>query len=727
MKNDNHCLHFDKTITSWDEGIPLGNGDIGCLIWGKADALRFSVDKNDLWDCSSHPEAGGEYTFANLKRLYEEKNSAEIGRIFDEPYNRPVPTKLPAGKIIINLNTSAEVSSTLTLENAEAEITAGSVRLQSFVCADSPVGFIKINTESACVSIENPAYGKLSENGEATADDSKASITQSLENLHYEDAEKTEYTENGVTYKYFTQKIADEKCYGLFSASEQKGGETLVVYTVYIGKSADEITAESEALLKAALENGYEKSFEKHLEYWRSFWSKSFVKLNDETLENNWYMGNYLLGSCSRKGKFPMPLQGVWTADNGELPPWKGDYHHDLNTELCYSSYLKANRIDEGSCFVDYLISQQKQGKGFAKNFFGADGLCLPGVTDIDGNPLGGWAMYSLSPSNTGWLCKEIYDYCIYTDDLRFIKENAYPFISAYGDFLLSFMSENEDGKLVFSLSSSPEIHDNTMKAFLTPNSTYDLALVKNTFENLCALSRLADSEKDTEKWKAALDKLDDFPLEKDGGLMISRDEAFTESHRHFSHLMPIYPLKMLSYDDDNEWKVIDASIKKLEKLGTDYYCGYSFAWLSQLYVIQKNNEKAAETLKTFWNYFCLPNGFHCNGDYLDKGYSNFKYRPFTLEGNFLAVSALQEMLLFDENGKTELCRAVPDNMQNFAFKLRSENGALITAEIENGAPEKIQIEALRDCDFLLLYKGKSIERIRLKKGMKKLVTVTTR
>ena len=50
-----------------------------------------------------------------------------------------------------------------------------------------------------------------------------------------------------------------------------------------------------------------------------------------------------------------MPLQGVWTADNDCLPPWKGDYHHDTNTELSYQSYLKANRLKEGEAFIDYL------------------------------------------------------------------------------------------------------------------------------------------------------------------------------------------------------------------------------------------------------------------------------------------------------------------------------------------------------------------------------------
>jgi hypothetical protein len=41
-------------------------------------------------------------------------------------------------------------------------------------------------------------------------------------------------------------------------------------------------------------------------------------------------------GAASRQGSPPIPLQGVWSADNGKIPAWFGDYHHDLNTELTY-------------------------------------------------------------------------------------------------------------------------------------------------------------------------------------------------------------------------------------------------------------------------------------------------------------------------------------------------------------------------------------------------------
>ena len=42
------CLN--GPIPSWDEGLPLGNGGMGCLIWGPLHALRFSMDLAGLWD-----------------------------------------------------------------------------------------------------------------------------------------------------------------------------------------------------------------------------------------------------------------------------------------------------------------------------------------------------------------------------------------------------------------------------------------------------------------------------------------------------------------------------------------------------------------------------------------------------------------------------------------------------------------------------------------------------
>ena len=45
-----HDLVFNRLATSWDEGIPLGNGMLGALVWKKDKHLRISLDRADIWD-----------------------------------------------------------------------------------------------------------------------------------------------------------------------------------------------------------------------------------------------------------------------------------------------------------------------------------------------------------------------------------------------------------------------------------------------------------------------------------------------------------------------------------------------------------------------------------------------------------------------------------------------------------------------------------------------------
>lgn len=706
-------IKFDKTITVWDEAIPLGNGALGCLIWGNSNALRLSIDRCDIWDCSDPPKPNKDYSYKSLVDLSREGRIDDIRAIFNAPYSKPAPTKLPAGKIIIDLGVDANVISELDIENAKAIVQSQDVCLESFLDAsDSKVGFIKVNSINCTVHIENPDFGVI---GEIKQEEQ---VQNSLKTLHYERANKVCVERDGTVYKYFTQKISDDNTYGLFLAQKNIDDVMYAVYTVERGVSADEITNIALKKLDAALKKGYIKSLESHIEWWKNYWGESYIEIDDEPFfEKNWYLSNYFLGSCSRKGYFPMPLQGVWTADDGQIPPWKGDYHHDLNTELSYYSYLKANHIEEGESYIDYILSLENIARNFAKDFYAADeGLCIPGCMDIDGNALGGWPMYSFSPVNCAWLCRGLADYYDYTHDTEYLSCKAYPFAKEYGKFLLCLLTENDAGKLVLPISSSPEIHDDNKEAYLTPNSTYDLSLMRRLFKDLAHFAEILGYGEDCKKWNEVLSKFDDIPTDTDGTLLLARDERLLESHRHFSHMMAIHPLKLIRYDTPEHKKIIDASLADNEKLGHYYYVGYSFTWRAELYAVQRNGEKAREALDTFWNYYCLPNGFHCNGDYKDKLNCNWTYRPFTLEGNMCAADALQEMLLQDIDDKIVVCPAVPKNWNNYSFKLRSSNGVIVT--VKNKLDERdVTLNAYRDTKLILdCSKGEMFD-IELKKG----------
>ena len=299
-----------------------------------------------------------------------------------------------------------------------------------------------------------------------------------------------------------------------------------------------------------------------------------------------------------------MPLQGVWTADDGALPPWKGDYHHDLNTELSYSHYLKANHLEEGECFLDFLWELKSAGKKFAREFYDAPGCCLPGVMTIDGEPLGGWPMYSLSPANQIWIARCFEEYYRYTGNEEFLRNRAYPYLKETGIFIKALLKEQEDGTLLLPVSSSPEIHDDTAKAWLKPVSNYDLALMRYLFKILEILGNKVGDE-GAKEWRRVFDKLPKLAVNEKKVLMISPEESLEESHRHFSNAMAVSPLELIPYEGEGR-EIIDAVIRDYERLGTSQWVGYTFTWMAHLYGIQGNGEKAAEMLHIFWEYFCI-------------------------------------------------------------------------------------------------------------------------
>ena len=693
---DTTSLHFTETIRHWDEALPLGNGDLGCLIWNRADQLRFSLDKGGIWDCSNPPEEQDRFNYADLQNLVARGKQKKIQKKYDDCYNRPTPTKLPAGKLILDLGVDASVHSHLSFFTGEAVLTAGQVTLHTFIHATENVGLIEINKTNIAITLENPSYGKEKKPVFSLP---ATGITQSLKNLHYPACSFFAEQNGDIDLQYFVQPVNDLS-YGIMTAKKETDSKTLIAYTVDFGKDRTFITKARERVLRA-VQSGYRACFETQVSWWRDYWSKSRITLEDQELEKQWYLNNYLLGSCSRKGHFPMPLQGVWTADNGSLPPWKGDYHHDLNTQMSYSSYLKANRLEQGECFIDYLLSMADAGRSFAKSFYGVEGLCLPSVMDIEGHALGGWCQYALSPTNQLWLCQIMARYYFFTKDQTYLPK-IYAYLSEVGVFLLQLLKE-KDGWYYLPLSSSPEIHDNSLRAWLTPNSNYDLALMRCFAENMIQLSREI-GEKETEReWQGHLAKMKPLAVNNEQVLMLSPDESLRKSHRHHSHCMAIYPLRTLSYTTEQGKRMIDATIQNLETLGRKEWVGYSVAWMAQLYIVQGNGDKAAELLHDFFSYCCTSNGFHVNGDFQKKTDFHMKYRLFTLEGNFIATDAIQEMLLYSEKGRLNLFPAIPSNWKTAEFEhFRAFGGLLVSATLTDGRISYIKIEATADCDCSL-------------------------
>ena len=168
---------------------------------------------------------------------------------------------------------------------------------------------------------------------------------------------------------------------------------------------------------------------------------------------------------------------------------------------------------------------------------------------------------------------------------------------------------------------------------------------------------------------------------------------------------MAIHPLGLLDWDKgEPDRQIIAASLADLERLGTDFWCGYSYSWLGNMWARARNGEKAASALRIFATCFCLPNSFHVNGDQSGTGKSKFTYRPFTLEGNFAFAAGLQEMLLQSQGGILRLFPAIPSSWKEASFRdFRAEGAFLVTAAIRAGSLDSVRILPEKDARLRML------------------------
>ncbi|MGZ9584442.1 glycosyl hydrolase family 95 catalytic domain-containing protein [Paenibacillus marinisediminis] len=704
--DNKYDLLFDQPIGRWDEALPLGNGFTGCLLWGNGLPLRFSLDRGDLWDLRLAPEVlDDSFTYAEMIDCVKRGDQEGLLNRFDDIYQKyPYPTKLPAGRLELNFGQSADrLVSRLSLKEACAHIELKfgdrNVKVFSYMHAMNGLGYIRIVGDSDAagrLDITPPNYA-----GEQKDDDGNPVFHSSLTRLGYPAA--TMHSDGHV--RWFHQRTVHELEYAIVVAEcNATAGERTIVFTIAANHDGDDWLERAKRKVVSALEAGYDTAFEEHAAWWARYWSKSSITLPDAEAENMWVLNNYLFGSCSRKGAPPMPLQGVWTADEGELPPWKGDYHHDLNTQLSYWHYSKANHLEEGESFIDFLWNLRPEAKRFAERFYDAPGINLPSVMTIAGGAMGGWPMYSLSITNQIWLCQAFDHYWLSTGDPEFLRDKAYVYFKETAECVQHWLKPGEDGKLKLPLSSSPEFHDNSLKAWLDPISDFDLSLLMYLFRRLHNMAKRLGYIAEAEQWANVIEKLPDLAVSKDGVLMVNPKEALSASHRHFSHMMAIYPLKLFDRKGSKrDREIADKTISNVEELGKGQWVGYSFAWAAAMYAWQGNGEAALYHLQQMWRYTCSPNGFHLNGDYKHAGVCASHYRPFTLEGNFAAICALQDMLLQVDDGTICVFPAIPaawaDRTVEFR-DFRGEMGVLVSARVSEHKLEYIKLRAERDGSF---------------------------
>ncbi|CAE6534742.1 unnamed protein product [Rhizoctonia solani] len=263
--------------------------------------------------------------------------------------------------------------------------------------------------------------------------------------------------------------------------------------------------------------------------------------------------GRYLLVGSTRS-YLPANLQGVWARD--AISPWSADYHANINTQMNYWSAEMTGMKVTSSLWNYMAKTWAPRGSETAKilynitrgwvthnemNIFGHTGM-----KTFEGWNTASWANY---PESTAWMMVHVYDHFDYTNDVVWWRTRGWPLIKGVTQFWLDHLIEDrfsKDGTLVTAPCNSPE------QPIVTFGCSHSQQLIWQLFEAV-EKGFSASGDNDT----GFLSEVQSKKLKLDKGIQIGSwgqlqewkldFDRETDTHRHLSHLIGLYPGYMLT------------------------------------------------------------------------------------------------------------------------------------------------------------------------------------